>query len=164
MRRLAFLIVALVARTAAAAPCVPTDGVRSFGWLGSELVTCRTSYDGVAACWTIERATGELTPRAGVHLPGVGYAITEDKLAKPNCLGDLCWPAPVREADRQAEPLFVAYHPDGKRVAIDTTPRVFVFDLATKKITSSFDVPLSNALFGMWFVGETRTSTRAASA
>jgi hypothetical protein len=112
--------------------------------------------DGTHTCWTIDRATGHVTPRAGAPLPGVGFGVPLDKLTKPNCLGELCWPAATPDPDRRdASYIYVAFNPDGKRAVIDADPTVYVFDVASHKVTSKFDAGLGNSLHGLWFVGDT---------
>ena len=139
----------------AAAACLPDDRGLAFGYIGRDLVTCMAD-DGTHTCWTIDRATGHVTPRAGTPVPGVGFGVPIEKLPKPNCLAELCWPAAAPDPDRRdASYIYVAYNPDGKRAVIDADPTVYVFDLATKKVTSSFDAGLGNSLHGSWFVGDT---------
>jgi hypothetical protein len=139
------------AGSAAAAPtdCLP-ESVPHFGRIGTELVGC-TNDD--ATCWTIDPKTGGVKPRAAVHLPGVGFTVEMAKLKKPGCYEDLCWTVPKRERDDEASSIWVAYHPDGKRVAIIDDPAGFIFDLATKKPITTFKPDLGNSLGGLWFAG-----------
>lgn len=134
---------------ASATPCVPSLG--AFGYIGRELVSCHPDGGGGHACWTIDKATGKVQARRGEPLPGVGFYVDRDRLGKPRCFQDLCWPT---SGEDTSVPLFVAYHPDGARAAIDDGGRVFVFDRASKTIVSSFVARLSNSLMGLWFVGD----------
>jgi hypothetical protein len=128
--------------------CIP-DALH-VGRIGTDLVGC-TGDD--SACWTIDTKTGAATPRAATHIPGVGFTVDTTKLAKPGCYEGLCWTVPTRDPDAEATGVWVAYHPDGKRVAIIDDPAGTIFDLATKKPIGTFQTDLGNSLGGLWFFG-----------
>ncbi len=133
------------------AACMPTPA--SFGRIGTELVACARD---ISECWTIDPKTGAVAKRAATHLPGVGFTVERAKLNPPTCYEGMCWTAPKREGDDSyyADALWVAYHPDGKRVVIVDDPSGTIFDLATKKPIATFTTDLSNSFGGLWFAGK----------
>jgi hypothetical protein len=134
--------------TAAGGACLP-EGLQ-FGRIGADLVGCAGE---TSACWTIDIKTGAATPRAAGHLPGVGFSVDPTKLAKSGCYEGLCWTAPAHDPDNGEPGLWVAYHADGKRVAIVDDAVGTIFDLATKKPIATFQTDLGNMLGGLWFFG-----------
>ncbi|HEU0036679.1 MAG TPA: hypothetical protein VFQ53_38965 [Kofleriaceae bacterium] len=140
------------AAVAAQPACVPMNA--SFGKIGSDLVACGETTTEPRACWTIDRKTGALARRPETHLPGVGFTVDVTKLNKPSCYEDLCWTPPKRDADHEVTQLIVAYHPDGKRVAVFDDPQLTIFDLATKRPTQAFQPSLGNMPSGLWFAGD----------
>ncbi|MEO8706814.1 MAG: hypothetical protein ABI867_42700 [Kofleriaceae bacterium] len=132
---------------AVAANCLP-ESYGNIGRIGADLVACNTTQ-----CWTIDPATGKVTPRAAARLPGVGFTVETASLKKPSCYEGLCWDAPKRDPDSGGDTMWVAYHPDGKRVAIIDDPDGMIFDLTTKKLITKFSSDLGNSLGGLWFAG-----------
>jgi hypothetical protein len=153
------------------ADCLARDPDNPVGYaisrVGGQLVICGSGEQGIASCWTVDARSGKLTPRSVAPLPGTGFAIASDKLPKPSCYQDLCWPAAATDGDDEGgDVVHVAFHPDGKRAAILANMQVTVFDLASKRPTTAFplrksaegdvaDGELSNSPRQIWFAGET---------
>jgi hypothetical protein len=121
--------------------CIPSsDDVDriAFGRIGGQLVACAGDH----ACWNLDGKTGAVARRDALPLPGVGFYF------EGKCYRELCTPS-----GEEGDGGFVAFHPDGKRAATMVGREISVFDLATKKITSSFAFEISNTPSAMWFVG-----------
>jgi hypothetical protein len=146
-------------------PPIPEESIRELGIgrVGTTPVVCVTDRRfGPAACWDLDVKTGAVTSRATAPLPGRAFAID----AKLGCYQGLCWPTTRPRPDTPDNgAVLIAYHPDGTRAAILAHAQIAIFDLATKKATSTFPLNKAPDIVGeneignmpndLWFAGDT---------
>ncbi|MCW5808502.1 MAG: hypothetical protein KIT31_39490 [Deltaproteobacteria bacterium] len=129
------------------ATCIPWESSTlaiGFAKIGAQLAACASDHEGMRGCWNLDGKTGAITKRDLAPLPGVGFPV------KGKCYEGLC-----SRAATQDEGMLVALHPDGKRAASLEGDAVTVFDLASKKATSTFKFEIGLQPQALWFVGDT---------
>lgn len=131
--------------------CIPPDTALALVDRGDELLACSTTK-----CWSIDRTSGSVGDRPFQQPPGIAIPVARDKLGGDSpCYRGLCWtPLEINDENYRTETVFIAYHADGRRVAIADDPLISIYELATKKETARFEHQLGNSLAGLWFAND----------
>ncbi|MBA3391755.1 MAG: hypothetical protein H0T89_03875 [Deltaproteobacteria bacterium] len=138
-------------REAAANKIIPTDSTclpmalkedgaprLELGAIGADAVICAVDTDpsrllGVAGCWKIDLASGELAYRKRAPIPGRGVTV---KITN-NCAWSFCLP---KDAASDAEVAQLTTNIDGSKTAALVGDEVHIFDSGSKEHASKFSI------------------------
>jgi hypothetical protein len=128
------------------------------GAIGELAVLCAVDQDrerllGPVACWKINLGEGALEYIGGKPIPGRGFPVKLDA----GCARGYCLPKGSKEPNDKVA--YIAWSPDGAKVAVLAGDQVYTFNASTKSHDKDFsirgDKGVGNEPSGLDWIGET---------